>query len=83
MALNIGNLFNNAARPVGDVSQVSSVTPQTTGEGDGAKVLSNLSAGSTVSGQVVSAEDGSITIRLADNSTVSAELRGVSCRGAR
>ncbi len=76
MALNINSLFNNATRPVGDVSQVSSVTPQSTGEGDGAKVLSGLSAGSSVTGQVVSSEDGNITIRLADNSTVSAELRG-------
>ena len=78
MALGINNLFNNVRGNVGEVTDVSK-TAGIRGEmpdKSGLRALSDMPVGSSVSGQVVSAEDGNITIRLADNSTVSGELRG-------
>lgn len=42
----------------------------------GGKVLANFPPGSSLTGQVVTAEDGTVTIRLADSTMLSASLKG-------
>lgn len=42
----------------------------------GGKALANFSPGSSLTGQIVTAEDGTVTIRLADSTMLSATLKG-------
>lgn len=88
MSLQLSGLFQNqnnvsGANPnvVGEGTRVSAgnAVGSDTGTSAGGKVLGNFAPGSSLTGQVVSAEDGTVTIQLADSSLVSASLKaGIS-----
>lgn len=87
MSFQISDLFQNHNRLSGTGTQNTgvdgrvpvsnqAVSGANQGENAGGKVLANLPPGSSFSGQVVMAEDGTVTIKLADATLLSATLKG-------
>lgn len=78
MGLNISGLFQN--HNIANQNNASNVTGLSdkgqAGTSNGNNALSNLSPGSSIAGKVVSAENGNVTIKLADSSYVTASLKG-------
>lgn len=87
MSFQLSNLFQNQnsmsgvggnTTGVGSYGSVTGAQVSTTGQGAGVegKPLSDFAPGSSLTGQVIEAKDGTVTIQLADSSLVSASLRG-------
>lgn len=87
MSFQVSDLFQNHNRISGTGTQntgvdgripVSNQPVSGTGQNQspGGKVLADFPPGSSFSGQVVMAEDGTVTIKLADSSLLSASLKG-------
>lgn len=87
MSFQVSDLFQNQNRLSGTGTQntgvdgripVSNQNVSGVGQGGnaGGKVLGDFPPGSSFSGQVVTAEDGTVTIKLADSTMLSASLKG-------
>lgn len=87
MSFQVSDLFQNQNRLSGTGTQntgvdgripVSNQNVSGVGQGGnaGGKVLGDFPPGSSFSGQVVTAEDGTVTIKLADSTMLSASLNG-------
>ncbi len=87
MSFQVSDLFQNQNRLSGTGTQntgvdgripVSNQNVSDVGQGGnaGGKVLGDFPPGSSFSGQVVTAEDGTVTIKLADSTMLSASLKG-------
>lgn len=87
MSFQVSDLFQNQNRLSGTGTQntgvdgripVSNQNVSGAGQGGnaGGKVLGDFPPGSSFSGQVVTAEDGTVTIKLADSTMLSASLKG-------
>ena len=86
MSFQISDLFQNhnslsgtGTQNTGIDGRVPVANPNLSGAGQGdagGKVLGEFPPGSSFSGQVVMAEDGAVTIKLADSTMLSATLRG-------
>ncbi len=87
MSFHVSDLFQNQNRLSGPGTQntgvdgrvpVSNQNVSGGGQGGnaGGKVLGDFPPGSSFSGQVVMAEDGTVTIKLADSTMLSASLKG-------
>lgn len=71
------NLVNhNNTSTVTGGGQVATTGGSSAGAGAAANPLTGMAPGSSVTGQVVETKDGTVTIQLADSSTVSASLKG-------
>ena len=66
---------NNTSTVIGG-GQVTTNGGSSATAGAGSNPLSGMAPGSSVTGQVVETKDGTVTIQLADSSTVSASLKG-------
>lgn len=66
---------NNTSTVTGG-GQVTTTGGSSAAAGAGSNPLSGMTPGSSVTGQVVETKDGTVTIQLADSSTVSASLKG-------
>ncbi len=87
MSFQISDLFQNQNRLSGTGTQNTGVDGRVPVSGQnvsgagqagtqGGKVLADFPPGSSFSGQVVMAEDGTVTIKLADSTMLSASLKG-------
>lgn len=87
MSFQISDLFQNQNRLSGTGTQNTGVDGRAPVSGQnvsgagqagaqGGKVLADFPPGSSFSGQVVMAEDGTVTIKLADSTMLSASLKG-------
>ena len=87
MSFQVSDLFQNQNRLSGTGTQntgvdgripVSNQNVSDVGQGGnaGGKVLGDFPPGSSFSGQVVTAEDGTVTIKLADSTMLSASVKG-------
>lgn len=87
MSFHVSDLFQNQNRLSGPGTQNTGVDGRVpvsnqniSGAGQdgaaGGKVLGDFAPGSSFSGQVVMAEDGTVTIKLADSTMLSASLKG-------
>lgn len=71
------NLVNhNNTSTVTGGGQVATTGGNSAGTGAASNPLTGMAPGSSVTGQVVETKDGTVTIQLADSSTVSASLKG-------
>ncbi|MBQ8189107.1 MAG: flagellar hook-length control protein FliK [Lachnospiraceae bacterium] len=66
---------NNTSTVTGG-GQITTTGGSSATTGAGSNPLSGMAPGSSVTGQVVETKDGTVTIQLADSSTVSASLKG-------
>lgn len=87
MSFQVSDLFQNQNRLSGAGAQNPGVDGRIPGSNQavsgtiqagnaGGKVLADFPPGSSLSGQVVMAEDGTVTIKLADSTMLSASLKG-------